>query len=131
MNLAFLPYGPMGVLLAALLSTLAGVVLVGLVHAWGRRHGWSHAHEIAWAWLAGVVITAGADTWHLLYSGIVPMQSPVAIARVLADIHDPDTLGVRVVCEFLGVSVGVMLGWLLWTGLWRHPLQARDRERSE
>lgn len=121
MNLAFLPYGPPGVLLAALISLTAGVLLAGLSHAWGRRHGWSHAHGIAWAWLATVAITAGADTWQLLYMGIVPMQSPVTIARVLADIHDPDTLGVRVVCEFVTASAGVMLGWLLWTGSWRRP----------
>lgn len=128
MNLFFLPFGPLGVLLAALFSLLAGVLLTGLVHAWGRRHGWNHAREIAWAWLVAILITAGTDTWHLLYMGVVPMQSPVSIARVLAKIHDPDTLGVRVVCEFIGVSAGVMLGWLMWTGLWRHPLSSRRKD---
>lgn len=120
MNLAFLPFGPMGVVLAALISLAAGVLLHGLVHAWGRRHGWSHAGEIGWAWLVAMLLTASADTWHLLYLGIVPLESPVTIGRVLATIHDPDTLGVRVVCEFIGASAGVMLGWLVWTGAWRH-----------
>jgi hypothetical protein len=126
MNLAFLPYGAMGVFLSALISLAAGVVALGLVHAWGRRHGWTHAAEIGWAWLATMAATASIDTWHLLYMGVVPMQSPVTIARVLAPIHDPDTLGVRVVCEFIGASAGVMLGWLLWTGAWRHLHDRHD-----
>lgn len=120
MNLAFLPFGPMGVFLSALISLVAGVILLGLVHAWGRGHGWSHAGEIGWAWLLTMLVTASADTWHLLYLGAVPMQSPVTIERVLATIHDPDSLGTRVVCEFIGASAGVMLGWLLWTGVWRN-----------
>ncbi len=119
MNLAFLPYGPWGVVLAALISFVAGVLVLGPVHAWGRRHHWSHAAEIGWAWLATMLITASVDVWHLLYMGVVPMESPVTIARVLAPIHDPDTLGMRVVCEFIGASAGVMLGWLVWTGSWR------------
>lgn len=126
MNLAFLPFGPWGVVLAACISLVAGVLLLGLVHAWGRRQHWSHAAEIGWAWLATVVLTAGADTWHLLYLGIVPLESPVTIARVLAPIHDPDTLGMRVMCEFIGASAGVMLGWLLWAQAWRRVKSHHD-----
>lgn len=126
MNLAFLPYGTWGVVCAALISLVAGVLLLGVVHVLGKRQHWSHAAEIGWAWLATMVLTAGADTWHLLYLGIVPLESPVTIARVLAPIHDPDTLGVRVVCEFIGASAGVMLGWLLWTGAWRHVRNRHD-----
>ncbi len=128
MNLAFLPFGPWGVVLAAVISTVVGMLLIGLTRLWGRRHGWTHAHEIAWAWLITVIVTAGVDSWHLLYMGVTPMQSPVTIARVLSAIHDPDTLGVRVVCEFIGACVGVILGWLLWSGLWRHGW--RDGRRS-
>ncbi len=120
MNLPFLPFGPWGVVCAALISLVAGILLLGLTHAWGRRNGWSQGGEIGRAWLATVVLTAGVDTWHLLYMGIVPLESPVVIARVLAPIHDPDTLGMRVVCEFIGACAGVMLGWLVWTGSWRH-----------
>ncbi|HET6588361.1 MAG TPA: hypothetical protein VFG67_11410 [Oleiagrimonas sp.] len=126
MNLSFLPFGTLGVLFSALISLVAGVLLLGLVHVLGKRQHWSHAAEIGWAWLATMVLTAGADTWHLLYLGIVPLESPVTIARVLAPIHDPDTLGVRVVCEFIGASAGVMLGWLLWTGAWRHLRNRHD-----
>jgi hypothetical protein len=120
MNLAFLPFGVWVVVFAALISLVVGALLLGLAHAWGSRHGWTHSAEVGWTWLLTMLVTASADTWHLLYLGIVPLQSPVTIARVLAPIHDPDTLGVRVVCEFVGASAGVMLGWLVWTGSWRH-----------
>ncbi|HEX7342525.1 MAG TPA: hypothetical protein VF269_09670 [Rhodanobacteraceae bacterium] len=118
MNLSFLPLGPLGVLCAALISLVVGFVLLGLVHAWGSRHRWSHAAEIGWAWLATMLASASVDIWHLFYMGMVPLESPVIIARVLAPIHDPATLGVRVVCEFIGAAAGVMLGWLAWTGAW-------------
>lgn len=130
MNLAFLPYGPWGVVCAAMISLVAGVLLFGLVHAWGKREGWSHALTIGWAWLATMLLTASVDVWHLLYLGIVPLESPVTIARVLAPIHDPDTLGVRVVCEFIGASAGVMLGWLAWTGAWRHARSSRSADKT-
>ncbi|HET7269104.1 MAG TPA: hypothetical protein VFJ15_13450 [Oleiagrimonas sp.] len=119
MNLSFLPFGPLGVLLAALISLVAGVLALGLFHAWGRRHHWTHAGEIGWAWLVTMAATASIDVWHLLHLGMVPMQSPVVIARVLDTIHDPEMLGTRVVCEFIGAAAGVMLGWLVWTGAWR------------
>lgn len=115
MNLALLPHGPAGVALAGLLAALVACLAHALVHfLLGRRQGWSAAREIGWAWLAGAVIGAGADAWHLLYLGIVPLESPVSIARVLSRIHDPDSLGMRVSVELIGVSAGVVLGWLLW-----------------
>src|SRR5690625_49241 len=119
MNLPFLPFGPLGVLFAALISLVVGVLALGLFHAWGQRRGWTHAAEIGWAWLATMAATASIDTWNLLHLGVVPMQSPVVIQRMLDAIHDPATLGTRVVCEFIGTAAGVMLGWLIWTGAWR------------
>lgn len=124
MNLSFLPLGPLGVLLAALISLVVGVLALGVLHAWGRRHRWTHAGEIGWAWLVTMALTASIDAWHLLHLGMVPMQSPATIACVLETIHDPGMLGTRVVCEFIGAAAGVMLGWLLWTGAWRATHQA-------
>ena len=59
--------------------------------------------------------------------GIVPMQSPVTIRRILADIHDPDFLGMRVVCEIIGALLGSVLGWLLWTGSLRAHMRGQHR----
>jgi hypothetical protein len=40
----------------------------------------------------------------------------------LAGIHDPDGIGTRVLCEFLGVAVGVSLAWALM--FWRDRARA-------
>jgi hypothetical protein len=119
MNFGFLHFGMAGALEAGAISLLVGVALHGLLHAIGRRNGWSHAGEIGWAFVATLLASASVDMWNLLYKGIVPLDSPVTVRRILSTIHDPDTLGVRVVCEIAGAALGVMLGWLLWTGAWR------------
>lgn len=124
MNFAFFPYGPWGVLLDALVSLVGGFLAMGTWRWLGVRNGWSRGHQLGWAWLVAVVVTAGADTWHLFYSNIIPMESTVIIRHVLATIHDPDTLGVRVVCEFASVSAGVVCGWLVW-GRWGGDRPAR------
>ncbi|KGI78871.1 hypothetical protein [Oleiagrimonas soli] len=117
MNLRFLDMGMAGVLEAALIAFLAGVVAWLLVHALvGRRLGWSAGKQIGWAYLLTLLGACSVDLWNLLYMGIVPMQSPVTIQRVLADIHDPDFLGTRVVAEVATAGLGVMLGWLLTSG---------------
>jgi hypothetical protein len=119
MNFGFLHFGMAGALEAGAISLLVGVALHGLLHAIGRRNDWSHASEIGWAFVATLLASASVDMWNLLYMGIVPLDSPVTVRRILSTIHDPDTLGVRVVCEIAGAALGVMLGWLLWTGAWR------------
>lgn len=120
MNLGFLPIGMAGVFLAGIIALVVGIILYSLIEL-GWRQPLSHGGKIAWAWLFAVILGAGLDTWHLLYIGVTPMQSPVTIARVLSRIHDPDHLGIRVIGEFAGASAGVMLGWLLWSGHWRRP----------
>ncbi|MDA3912679.1 hypothetical protein [Oleiagrimonas sp.] len=115
MNLSFLGMGMVGVWEAALIALVAGLVLYGLLHALiGKRAEWTAAREIGWAFLATLVTACGADLWHLVYMGIVPMESPVTIQRILSGIHDPDYLGTRVVFEIVAASFGVMLGWLLF-----------------
>lgn len=112
-----------GALAAGAFSLLVGALLLGLVHLFGRRHAWSHAQEIGWAFIATLLASASEDSWNLMYMGIVPMQSPATIGRILADIHDPDYLGIRVVCEIIGAMLGVMLGWAVWTGSLREHLR--------
>ncbi|HEX7339431.1 MAG TPA: hypothetical protein VF271_05800 [Rhodanobacteraceae bacterium] len=126
MNFAFLPYGPLGVALDALISLAAGIILFGPFHWWGRREHWSHARTIGWTWVATMLATASIDSWNLFYMGVVSMQSPVTAARVIDSIHDADTLGMRVTCEFIGACAGVMIGWLLWTRAWRKTPAGHD-----
>lgn len=123
MNLYFLPLGMSGALLAGAIALLVGAVLLGLVHLFGRRNAWNHAQEIGWAFIATLLASASVDIWNLVHMGIVPMQSTVTVSRILAGIHDPDYLGIRVMCEITGAMLGVMLGWALWTGSLRAHLR--------
>jgi len=130
MNLSFLGYGMRGVFEAGLIALAAGLVVFALVHGLLRRRmRWSDAHEIGWSWLVAVAIGAGADTWQLFYLSVIPLQSPVTIRRVLADIHDPDYLSTRVFMEFAAVSLGVMLGWWI-ARLRRHMGGASGQDRK-
>jgi hypothetical protein len=130
MNLGWLHQGMLGALEAGGLSLLVAFLLHGVAHWIGRRAGWSEAGQIGRAFMAALVLSAGPDIWYLLYMGIVPLESVVTIQRLLAHIHDPAWLGVRVVMEFIGAGFGVMLGWLLWTGAARREL-ARHRSRRD
>lgn len=125
MNLGFLDMGMAGVFEAALIALAVGVVVQLLVRLLlSRRLGWSHAHEVAWAYLVAVVVGCGVDLWHLFHMFIVPMQSPVSIRRVLSGIHDPDYLSTRVFAELTAAGLGVALGWWLSGGA-RRP-RTRD-----
>lgn len=129
MNLDFLHMGMAGVLEAALIALLVGVVAQTLVRlVLSRRLGWSHAHEIGWAYLVALLAGCGVDLWHLFYMFIVPMQSPVSIQRVLSDIHDPDYLSTRVFAEMVAAGLGVLLGWWLSGGHGRRRTPASGQE---
>lgn len=129
MNLFFLDSGMAGVIEASLIALVAGLAACALVHGLvGRRAAWTDAHEIGWSWLGAAAVAAGADTWHLFYMSVIPMQSPDTIRRVLDGIHDPENLGTRVFAEFAAVSAGVMLGW--WLAGLRRARRAPGRGRQ-
>lgn len=115
--------GMPGAFAAGLLSLLAGLILYWPVHAMGRQLGWTPAGNIARTFLLTALATASVDIWNLFYLGIVPMQSPVTLARVLATIHDPDYLGKRVVLEITGAALGAVVGWLIGSGSLRNYLR--------
>lgn len=118
MNLSWLNMGMLGALEAGAISLLAGVLAYAVVHYLARRReDWTHAHGIAWAYLLALLVSAGPDIWHLVYMGVIPLESTVTIQRVLASIHDPDFLGVRVAFEVVGAMFGVMIGWLAMSGV--------------
>jgi len=66
--------------------------------------------------------SASGDLWNLLYFNYANLQSPFLLGVALAEVHDPDSIGTRALCEFAGAALGIFLAWLLL--LWRsrtHP----------
>ena len=110
---SWMGFGVAGALQAALISTLAGALLFVVFHWLGRRSGWGAGASVAWAFLLAVLLTVSGDLWDLFYFNYGQLQSLVLLKAKLALVHDPDAMGMRVVAELLGVTLGVYLGWLL------------------
>jgi hypothetical protein len=75
------------------------------------------------AFLVSVLLTASGDMWDLVYFNYTPMNSLQYLKVRLAQVHDPDNIGLRVFWELLGALVGAGLGWILRGGDWRGALR--------
>jgi hypothetical protein len=107
---SWMGYGWLGGLQAGFIAALVGALLL-LLFRWRTRGVWSHGAQMAWAYVLGVVLAASGDLADLFYFNYARLQS-VALLRVkLAQVHDPDGLGTRVLCELAGVALGVALAW--------------------
>ncbi|MHA6204725.1 hypothetical protein ACXU4B_09900 [Dyella soli] len=106
--------GLIGGLEAGGIAVVAGFVLLAVFRLVGRAQGWSVGLEIGWAYLLGVVLAGGGDLWNLFYFNYGRLQSLQLLKVKLAQVHDPENLGLRVLCEFIGAALGVFLGWLLF-----------------
>jgi hypothetical protein len=113
---AWMGSGIVGAVEAGLISAAAGLLLFLLLHWLGRHHHWCAAREIGWAFLLAAVLTVSGDLWDMFYFNYANLQSPALLAAVLAQTHDPQNLGLRVLCELLGVSLGIYLGWAMTGG---------------
>jgi len=116
---SWMGYGIVGGLQAGLISALAALLLFGLFHWLGRRHGWSYGPQIGWSFLLATLLTAGSDLWNLFYFNYGRLQSLDLLRAELAQVHDPDSLGMRALCELLGVALGIAAGVLLCQLDWR------------
>jgi len=110
-----LGYGMVGALQAAGIAAVVGFILFSLAHLLRNAFGWRQGTEIGVAFALALLLAAGVDAWELFSLNIVRLESPFAIQQRLARIHDPGSLGLRVVMEFLGAAVGVAVGWLAWS----------------
>lgn len=119
--------GIIGGLQAGLISLLAALLLFLLFHWLGRRHGWSYGPQVGWTFLLASVLTVSGDLWNLFYFNYAPLQSVQLLRVKLALVHDPESLGLRVLCELLGVALGIYLGWALCGREWRHRFRARHK----
>jgi len=111
MGFMWLSSGMPGALEAGAIALLLGALICIAGHRLGRHIGWKQGTEIGVALVITLIVAAGVDAWDLFHLSIVRMESPFVIQRTLGDIHDPEYLGTRVVFEFVGAMVGVMIGW--------------------
>jgi hypothetical protein len=116
---SWMGYGWVGGMEAGTISLVAGLVLYLAFHWFGRRNGWSDARQIGWSYFLALVLTARVDFWNLLYFNYGQLQSPQLLQAKLAEVHDPDSIGTRALCELLGALVGVFSAWLLCGKHWR------------
>lgn len=112
-NQDWMGYGFVGGIEAGAISALAGLLLFCLFHWLGRRNGWGYGPQVGWSFLLATILTASGDLWDLFYFNYAPMQSLQLLRAQLGQVHDPDSIGLRVLCELLGVTVGIYIGWVL------------------
>ena len=111
---SWMGYGIVGALEAGAIALVIGLVVYVGLHLFGRSQGWSLGLEVGWASVIGVILAGGSDMWNLVYFNYGRVQSLQLLKIRLAEVHDPDNLGARVFFEFVGVAVGVFIGWLLF-----------------
>ncbi len=113
---SWMGYGIVGGVQAGAISALGGVLLFVLFHWLGRRNGWSYGPQIGWSFLLATLLTASGDMWDLFYFNYGQLQSLQLLKAKLAQVHDPDSIGLRVLCEWLGMAVGIYVGWAICGG---------------
>jgi hypothetical protein len=99
------------------------LLLYLVLYAIGRKQGWTPLRTIAIAFLLSLLLTASGDLWDLVYFNYANINSIQYLKVRLAQVHDPDNIGLRVFWELLGALVGAGLGWLLRGGDWRRALR--------
>ena len=119
---SWMGYGIVGGMEAGAIAAVIGFFVLLLLHWLTRKQPWSHGRVLAVAYLLSVLPSSSGDLWNMFYFNYADLQSPALMRASLAGIHDPDGIGTRVLCEFLGVAVGVSLGWALM--FWRDRARA-------
>lgn len=120
---SWMGYGLEGGLEAGAISAAVALLLYLLVYAVGRRQGWSPLRMMSIAFLLSLLLTASGDIWDLFYFNFARMDSIQFLKVRLAQVHDPDNIGLRVFWELIGAMVGAGVGWLVRGGDWRGALR--------
>jgi hypothetical protein len=110
---SWMGFGIVGGMQAGLISAIAALVLFAIFHWLGRRNGWGYGTQISWTCLLAAFLTLSGDLWDLFYFNYGRLQSLDLLRAKLAQVHDPDGIGIRVLCELLGIVVGIYVGWIV------------------
>ncbi|KJV36747.1 hypothetical protein [Luteibacter yeojuensis] len=113
---SWMGYGIDGALQVGGIALLAGIVAYVVVRLIGKANGWSHGLELTLAALLAFFLAGGEDIWNSFYFNFVPIQSPQLLRVKLAAVHDPDSMGLRVLFEMMGALVGTGIGWAAFSG---------------
>lgn len=112
-NQRWMGYGIVGALEAGGIALVVAALLMLALERATHRHGWSHGRQLAVAYLLALALAASGDMWDLFYLNVAPLQSLPLLAIELAQVHDPDNLGLRVLAELCGAAVGVFVVWAI------------------
>ncbi|KRF01847.1 hypothetical protein ASG87_10070 [Frateuria sp. Soil773] len=105
---SWMGYGWTGGLEAGAISAAVAALLFALIH-WRTRGRRSHGAQIAWAWLLALALTASGDLWDMFYFNFARLESLQLLKVKLAEVHDPDGISIRVLCELVGATLGVIV----------------------
>ena len=62
--------------------------------------GWGNGPRIGWSYLFTLIFTVSGDMWNLFYFNYTSgLQSLQLLRAKLAEVHDPDHIGMRVLFE--------------------------------
>lgn len=109
---SWMEYGLAGALEAGAIALVVGFVVCLVMCRMGRSQGWHAGMELGWSYVIAMLLAGGQDLWNLFYFNYGRLQSLQLLRIRLAQVHDADNLGQRVLFEFIGVGVGVYLAWL-------------------
>ena len=112
--------GVVGALEAGAISALVALLLFCGFHWFGRRAGWSNGPKIGWTVLLSLLLTASGDLWDMFYFNYAPLQSVQLLQAKLGEVHDPENIGLRVLCEFAGIALGIAAGLAVCRRRGRH-----------
>jgi hypothetical protein len=116
---SWMDFGFVGGMEAGAISAVVALLLFVFFNWIGRRNGWGYGPQVGWTFLLALVLTASGDMWDLFYFNYGNLQSIDLLKVQLAQVHDPESMGTRVLCEFIGVIIGIYVGWAICSGDWR------------
>ncbi|WP_322009285.1 hypothetical protein [Paraburkholderia sp. J12] len=119
---SWMGYGIVGGVQAGAIAAVFAFFMLLLVHWLTRKNPWSLGTQLGVSYVLSLLPSASGDLWNLLYFNYANLQSPFLLGVALAEVHDPDSIGTRALCEFIGAALGIFLAWLLL--LWRSRTHA-------